>query len=521
MKLPLFLRKQKNISLPTEVAIVSAVVALFVSLAAATIGASSIWFDEAFGAYLIRFNFFEVFKFTGLDVHPPLYYWALQVWGLVFGTSDIALRSMSVFFGAIALVLGYVLLRAMFGKRVALVTVPLVAISPIFIRYAQEARMYTMVLAIGLAATYVLYLLQQKATRNRWALYGLLVALGMWTHYFTALIWLGHWAWRAIETRSKDTKRWRQAFFTKDWVLVHVWAVALFAPWLPWLVRQVLDVQTNGFWIAPISPTTLPAYFSTVFLYESVDAVSPWFTILLGVLVAAATYAVVATYKVLSRSERKNYRLLIASAVVPVALLIAMSLPPLQSTFMDRYLLTAAVVLVMVIGVALVRAPRKLRTVRLVIVALLLIGSIAGIANVYRYGNYNTFSGQKSQTKQLIAAIHDTPRTAGQPIIANAPWIYYEAAQYGDKSNGVYFVDKYVEYKFGSLEMLRQSDGGKITDLDAFLNQHPTVWYIGRPGDGQLDPIAGNVRMLQRIDISDPITKQPAYQAVQYQVTGE
>lgn len=513
--------RPKEISKKLEYTIVAGVIVGFIALVTATIGKSSIWFDEAFGAYLIGFNFFDVFKFTALDVHPPLYYWVLQLWVVFFGSSDIALRSMSTFFAVIALIFGYLLVRKAFGQKAALVMLPFVALSPILIRYAQEARMYTMVLAIGLAATYVLYLLQHKSSRKLWGVYAVLVAAGMWTHYFTALVWLGHWAWRAFETHKRSLKEWRKAFFTREWVMTHIVAVALFLPWLPWLVRQVLDVQTNGFWIPPVSPVTIPSYLSDVFLYQTAWQTSPWMTILLGAIIALGAFLVTRVYKGLGKDARKAYALLIASAIVPVGLLMLMSMPPAQSTFIDRYILTAAVCLVMVIAIAIALAPKKLQRAQFALAGLLIISSIVGIMNVYHYGNYNTTTEQKSETRQLIQAIRDTDGTEGQPIIANTPWIYYEAAQYGNDTNKVYFINQYVEYKYGSLEMLRQSDRGKIKDLDAFLVEHPTIWYLGRPGEADLDPPAGNVEAVQSIRISDSITGKAAYQAVQYRVISE
>ena len=52
----------------------------------------SVWFDEAFSAYLARFNIVEIAHFTSLDVHPPLYYWLLKGWTVLFGHSALALR---------------------------------------------------------------------------------------------------------------------------------------------------------------------------------------------------------------------------------------------------------------------------------------------------------------------------------------------------------------------------------------------------------------------------------------------
>ena len=513
--------KPKQFSRPVEYGIVAAILGVFTGVAFATIGSSSVWFDEAFGAYMIRFNFAEIFHFTSLDVHPPLYYWLLKIWSFIFGSSDVALRSMSLFFALVALLFGYLLLRKMFGQKVALATLPLVALSPVLVRYAQEMRMYTMVLAIGLAATYVLLLIREKPTRNRWILYGVLVALGMWTHYFTALIWLGHWVWRAIEVRQKGLKKWCRAFFTKEWILVHVWAVALFAPWLPWLVKQTLVLQAYGFWISAISPITIPSYLSTMFVYQPAGHTNSWLTVLLILLFVLVIYLFVVIYRTAGRGDKFHYRLLIVSAVAPVAILMLLSLPPLRSTFIDRYLLTASIFLVILVALAIVKAPKKLLRVRIVTAALLVGLSVVGISNVYYYGNFNMTSWQKSNTKQLVQAIRDSVNTSGQPILMSSPWLYYEAAPYGDSRNGVYFIDKDVQYNYGSLAMLEESDIGKVKNLDAFLDSHQTFWYIGRPGDKQLDPPASNLTVLKEIDLPDSITGKAAYKAVQYQVTAE
>ncbi len=57
----------------------------FASLALLNIARRSIWFDEAYGAYLMRYDFSEIARFTANDVHPPLYYWLLKVWQDLFG----------------------------------------------------------------------------------------------------------------------------------------------------------------------------------------------------------------------------------------------------------------------------------------------------------------------------------------------------------------------------------------------------------------------------------------------------
>src|SRR5690606_32782730 len=76
---------------------------VYVALTLRTITQSSIWFDEGFSAYIVRFNYWDIARYTAADVHPPLYYWALKTWQYAFGSSEAGLRSMSVAFAVAAM----------------------------------------------------------------------------------------------------------------------------------------------------------------------------------------------------------------------------------------------------------------------------------------------------------------------------------------------------------------------------------------------------------------------------------
>ena len=71
---------------------------------------NSIWFDESYSAYLIRGDFSDIWTLTASDVHPPFYYFCLKVWSLIFGYSDVSLRFMSVFLGALTIIILFYLL---------------------------------------------------------------------------------------------------------------------------------------------------------------------------------------------------------------------------------------------------------------------------------------------------------------------------------------------------------------------------------------------------------------------------
>lgn len=120
--------------------------------------------DEAFSAnYIADRNPFEIiidsFK---VDFHPPVYYLVLKIWSYLFGSGDIALRSMSVLIGTATILAAYALGSVISKKRiVGILSASLVSVSPVAIAYSCEARMYA---AIALLFTMLLLALATKRT---------------------------------------------------------------------------------------------------------------------------------------------------------------------------------------------------------------------------------------------------------------------------------------------------------------------------------------------------------------------
>ena len=495
--------------------------AAFAGLSLATITKFSIWFDEAFGAYLIRFDFWHIATYTAADVHPPFYYWLLKLWSLVFGTSELGLRSMSVFFGMVAILFGYVLVKRLFGRRAAIFGILFMALSPMLIRYGQEMRMYTLVTAIVMAATYVLVLATETGKRKYWIIYGVLLALGMWTHYFAALAWLAHWVWRAcVVAKTEKRQNFIRKFFSKEWLVAHGIAIALFALWVPALLFQTLNVQINGFWIPPVTPVTLPNFFTNVLYYQDQDTVSSWMTLLFVVIIGAVVAWAIWLYRKLNKEEQKSFALIGALAFVPIALLFIASMPPLRSSFVDRYLIPSTLAIALFIGVVFAFATQvKQKILPVGLTVLVGIAMLFGIYNVYQLGNYNKNQHMSNNTRQAVMAA--TERASdGEPVIAATPWIYYEAVFYTTTNHPVYFLEETTDYRYGSLNMLKDNDFGKVKSMKEFAKQHDKAWYVSRPGPGSslVTPPDSTWRPLQEIVINDSVSGQPLYKVIEYEI---
>lgn len=404
--------------------------AVFTVLSLVTITKSSFWFDEAFGAYLIKYNFIDIFRYTATDVHPPLFYWLLKLWSMLFGNGELALRSMSVFFGAIAIFFGYVLTNKLFNKTAARISLMFMTVAPMFIRYSQEARMYTLVAAIALGATVALIYALKSKKKWPWVLYGVLVALGMWVHYFAAIVWIAHWLWRAdnIRRTAKKGEFWSK-FLSKEWKLAHYVAIVVFLPWLPMFIGQSLVVQIAGFWIPPVTPGTLLNFLTNIVYYLDLNETKGWLT--LGFMTALIFIIVlsVKVYKSLIKSEKESYRLVMSLAFLPAITLFLVSMPA-RSVFVDRYLIASALGIAIFIGVTLTYGYKFLR-IRWRYVATIFIALLMsfGAYNVYRLGNFNKNTNESNQTRIIVQEAINRA-SPGQPIIAATPWLFYEVVFY-------------------------------------------------------------------------------------------
>jgi len=510
---------QRNADAPTgaDYAVLAAGLAVFAALALATITQSSVWFDEAFSAYIIQFDFAEIARYTATDVHPPLYYWFLKLWSMLFGAGELALRSMSVLFAGVAITFGFLLARRYFGRKAAWLALLFMVLAPMLVRYGQEMRMYTLAAAIVMAATYVLARATESKGRKWWIGYGVLVGLGMLTHYFTALVWLAHWVWR-LGTAKGGFKARMQQVFRKEWLWAHAVAVGLFALWLPFLARQLVDVQVNGFWIPPVTPTTIPNFLTNVLFYQEQVQVTGWLALVFLGIAGTLAYVAVRVYRGLAGRQRQMYGLVVVVAFAPMVILFLASMPPLRPAFVDRYLVATVAAVALFAGITLALSTKYLakKYLRIGVVAVLTGALLVGIANVYVLGNYNKNTQSYNGTRQAFQAVAE--RGDNVPIIADSPWLFYEAVFYETPAHQVYFIDANTEYRYGALDMLKYNDMHKIKDVAGFTREHPLVWYFGRPGDGAMTAPVATWQPVQEVKTADPTTGKPLYRAIQYRV---
>lgn len=178
---------------------------------------------------------------------PPLYFLLLNRWMTVFGTTDLPIRALSAVISIASLAVLYFGTRKLLGARVALFALLMQAVSPFDITYAQEARMYALVMltsSISCLAYFMFINAAQKS--NSWKSklgYMLLYSVSTWalinTHYtgLYVVAFQGLFG-TAYSIKHRDFKLFLH--LAAGWALV-----CLF--WLPWfdLFRQSASRRGN------------------------------------------------------------------------------------------------------------------------------------------------------------------------------------------------------------------------------------------------------------------------------------
>jgi uncharacterized membrane protein len=162
------------------------------------------------------------------DAHlTPLYFVLGRIWVAWWGSSIVAMRSLSVLFSLLTLPACYWLSRELFDSvPIAWLTVLLNVISPIYLVYAQEARMYSLwSLTTILAMASLLRALHQNTWKS-WAGFSLALTLQFYAHLFSLVMLLAYGLY-VLGLRMGDA-----SVSLRRFALAAGTALVAFLPWL-------------------------------------------------------------------------------------------------------------------------------------------------------------------------------------------------------------------------------------------------------------------------------------------------
>jgi mannosyltransferase len=223
-----------------------------------------LWLDETYSAWFSSLPLRELWTDAPLyETHPPFYYTLLKGWSYFFGTTEAALRSLSVAASVAAILLVAMSARILrlpaYGDRMALTAALLLALNRGNIFYAQEARPYalqtlTASLAIlsGIALFHALRVGGAAAQDRRSTVLPLLAlgisgGLTLWMHNTAIFIAFGLWTGLAVAALVYLPGRRVRSLAAI--AIAGLLALLIWSPFLPMFIAQSQMVQTMSFWV--------------------------------------------------------------------------------------------------------------------------------------------------------------------------------------------------------------------------------------------------------------------------------
>ena len=194
-----------------------------------------VWFDELWGYMLGRRGLEAILRNSLSDPTPPLWYliqWAATGFGLWY--SELSMRWPSFLVSGLAVILTYLVARSEADDISAFIAAMLLAFSPFFMYYSQEARPYALVTCLTVASIYLMgSVINHPYSWARWIFYGLVILSGMYLTYpFVAVAGI-----QIIYL----------LFFAKLYRQTLIYAAILLVLCLPWiyLLVRVIPVAPN------------------------------------------------------------------------------------------------------------------------------------------------------------------------------------------------------------------------------------------------------------------------------------
>ena len=371
----------------------------------AFLGRHSLYLDETVSTTLARAPWH---RFSQLILHREsnggLYFFVMRGWWAL-GHSEFAVRSLSVLatVGSLALVMKVA--RDLFDRKVALVCGVLLAVDPLIVQYAQDARGYalSLLLVSASSALFVRGCQRADAKWGTWVLYALCSALAAYVNFWAVLVPVAHVT--SMLFAAPGTAPWRRI------VPAGLVTVVLLLP------LAVLIHDNNAAGVSWSAGTTAGKLFTKVR-----DHVPH------AVLDAAAVIVVVGALGVTLWWRRRPrpgvlfaswpFMFSLAWLIIPVALVVIVSFAYMP-LFVVRYLIVCLPGAALVVSVGLARLSARGLAVGL---GVLVVASAVGVGRWYDRGFGQDWRGTASA---LASQVHAGDGAMVFPVYMRIPFEWY------------------------------------------------------------------------------------------------
>jgi len=431
----------------------------------------SLWRDEVDAVRFALAPLPDVIKtFSQPGFNGPLYFLMLRGWIGLAGQSEFAIRFPSLVFGVMGIALIYAIGTRLFSRPIGWVAAILLAFSGYHAWYSQEAKMYTLITTLALAALYCLRRGLEDGRARFWIGLVVCTSLAMYAHILAALLIPTELLLCILWWPTAEEARYRRL---KPALISFGLLIVPYLPLAAWQLPLVFKPGATGFanyTLGEMLNVLNGAY--TRGILNSLDTM--WNAIIAGVAAALAIFG-----WLMRLTNRKRF----ASALT---LLIWLAVPTLsiwfvslnRPLFTDRYLIwiMPAYYLSIAIGLAEIWPARKTRPIaryaRRFIAALALAVLIG--ASVLSL-NAQATTSFKSDFRSAAAVI----TAAKQPddvLIFQIPYIQ-TTFDYYYKQPYTSMAGPYTNYP-GSNDGYQDTEATVFAQLDKTFAGKSSVWLI-------------------------------------------
>ena len=298
------------------------------------------WIDEGLSIGIADRPIGDIPETLRLDGSPPLYYLLLHLWLRLTGDpGEEATHALSLVFATLAIPVAWALATRLFGTAAGWIAAVLFAFNPFLTAYAQETRMYSLIVLVGtvMVATFVGAFVQR---RGRAWLAGFVVSSAVllythnWAFFLGAALAV---AWVVLVALAPRPER---RALVRDGLIAAAAIAVAYAPWVPSMLFQA--AHTGAPWALAPDLSSLRSAFGWLLGPEAE------YVLLLGA--GTGLFAIVA------RRDEEARAVAVLALGGAGTILVAWIASQLNPAWANRYLAVALPALLLLAAIGLARA---------------------------------------------------------------------------------------------------------------------------------------------------------------------
>jgi hypothetical protein len=283
------------------------------------------------------------------DIHAPIWFATFWAWQQFMGDTEFMGRLYAVFLTTLTLASAYRIGRDWFASTLAgAIAVIALGCNAYFLIYALEIRPYALIMLVATLSMIAFHRWLKKRTRSAAILYGLLIAIMLYIHYFLIFLIIVQLAYFLLFFGR------RFSLYVNQFLTAYIVSFVLWLPWFPIVLYQIKHVSAvesdfgNARGLIGVGSTTEPT---------TIDSIGRLLNLMTNGQIGL--YALVLLIGFMFLWRRKTYWLLFLWAIgVPlVALIVNLAI----AVYTPRYLAYLSVGAGLLLAVSLGQLPGRVK----------------------------------------------------------------------------------------------------------------------------------------------------------------